>query len=308
MKIAMYMPVGNKTHREVLTAFHQGFDLDPTVHINIFDVGNVFDLDSIGGQAKEFDAAVVFGMGKEVVDDSKYRGRVMEEYHDKLEKDVIVLERGYIMRNEYWAVGLNGLNGRADFNVPTGGYFAPVRFATLIEKGLDTSPLYDPEGHIVVAMQVPWDASVQYVNYEKWYADTVGLLTDQQELFVVKPHPLAYGYVPLVLGEDSFLEPDTYSPSTTIEQALTGARLVITANSNSCVDAALRGIPTRVLDAGAMMYNSSFKDMTKIPAKGEDCDTLKVALDLERVTYAQWTLDEMRSGEAWQHIRGALKC
>ena len=99
MKTIVYLPDHNQEHIDTLTAFAEGCDCE------------VRNIDAY----KPSDIAVVFGIGKKDIPSTHARGKIL--YKQKmLGNKTIVLEKGYIKRDKYYAAGFDGLNGRADFN------------------------------------------------------------------------------------------------------------------------------------------------------------------------------------------------
>jgi hypothetical protein len=82
---------------------------------------------------------------------------------------------------------------------------------------------------------------------------------------------------------------------------LTRAHCLVTHGSNACFEAALMGIPSIILGQGVMKPISSTRlvDIEK-PLMGDRYPILCA------LAYHQWTLDEMRSGEAFNTIKELL--
>lgn len=235
------------------------------------------------------DVAVVMGVYKKYVPASFPRGKVIAE-QKRRSLDCLILETGYINRgrgeSNHYALGWNGLNGRADFrnkNSPT----------SRAEKlGVKIKPHKDG-GHILLCGQVPWDASCDFTDHHKWLQETINKISERSDRRIVfRPHPL---------GKLPPLEGCEYSVRKTIEEDLDGAHCHISFNSNTGVDAALAGVPTFAFDMGSMVWGICNKDLDRlesprIPSVGE---AWRWACDL---AYAQWTPEEMRCGDAWLHI------
>lgn len=235
------------------------------------------------------DVAVVFGTFKKAVPLSWQRGKIIDG-QKKAGKKVVVIDSGYVKRGEgegnYFACGLGGLNGWADFrnrDMPSDRW----------EK-LNTPliPWKRDGEHIVLCGQVPWDASVQHINMEEWLHNTarhIRMLTDRQIRY--RPHPLAIQYSPKKLdGCTTSLEP--------LSEDMKDAWAVVTYNSNSGVEAVINGIPNFCLGSGAMTYGVCNLDLQDIESP--------VMFDRDQwafnLAYAQWTPEEMRLGKAWEHL------
>lgn len=240
-----------------------------------------------GFEYQPSDVAVVFGVYKKQIPISFPRGRVIAKQQIRGLKNLIV-ETGYINRgtgeDKYYAVGWNGLNGRADFKNKG---MPPDRAKKL---PVEMKPWRTEGNHIVLCGQVPWDASVDHTNHVQWLIETAAVLQMMtKRLILFRPHPLS--------GLPNITD-CMYSASARIEDDLDGAHCCVTFNSNSGVDAVMNGIPVWSFDIGSMVYPISNKLWTDLE-KPKMPDRTQWLADL---AYAQWRPDELRSGEAWQHL------
>lgn len=235
------------------------------------------------------DVAVVFGTFKRAVPLSWPRGKIIDGQKLSGGK-VVVIDSGYVRRGDqedsYYACGLGGLNGRADFR---NADMPPDRWAAL---GVPIKPWSRDGSAILLCGQVPWDASVQDVNMGAWLKTTahhLRMLTDRPILY--RPHPLARkrspGKIEGCQRSDGPLEGD-----------MKDAWAVVTYNSNAGVDAVLCGKPNFCLGGGSMTNAVSNKDLQDIESP--------LFPDREQwahnLAYAQWTPQEMRDGKAWGHL------
>lgn len=271
MKSNFYLTGNDPLHDKVITALYDGC---PTKK----------ELRSVQ-EYEPSEVAVVFGVYKKAVPFSKYRGQIIES--QKKHGKTIVLETGYINRGDedhhHYAMGLNGLNGRADFknyNMP------PDRWKKL---GVELKPWKWDGKYILVCGQVPWDASVDHTVHLDWIDDVIRRTrwhTDRPILF--RPHPKA---------PDHFIAGVERSKKS-IEEDFEDAWAVVTFNSNSGVEAAIAGVPVFIEDCGSMAFPIANRNLVYLNDPRRP-DRQKWANEL---AYCQWTLDEMRSGEAWRHL------
>ena len=245
----VYLPDDNQEHIEVLKAFSLGVDCE---------IRNIHDY-------APSDIAVIFGMYKRNIPVSFPRGKIFNN-QKALGKTTIVVEKGYINREEYYAIGLNGLNNRAEFNNSGMGSDRWDKLGVDLrsQKGGD---------YTLVCGQVPSDASVQNVDIHRWAKSMINRIEGE---VVYRPHPL-------------------YKKTRPLEEDLEGAKAVVTYNSNIGVDAALRGIPVYAEDIGSMVYDIASQDVDNIGKM----DTKQWA---KNIAYAQWNLEEMRNGLPWEHL------
>jgi len=191
--------------------------------------------------------------------------------------EVCVLERGYLGdRFENTSVSFGGgLNGRGRFVTPPG--IDLERFHSL---GLELAPWHlDSDGYALIMGQVPGDQSLKHVNFEKWVRETGAELAASGWPVRFRPHPGNRG------------GPDNYGLKTTrgtLAEALAGAGLVVTFNSNSGVDAVLAGRPTVAMDEGSMVRAVAAHDMRVIAP-----DRSAWAA---RLAWCQYSRAEMESG------------
>jgi hypothetical protein len=270
---------GDPTHDRVLEAFYEGIEGEKELVRN--------------WDYKPSKVAVVFGVYKSKVPASFPRGEIFQRQRSK-NLDVIVLETGYINRgdgeNHHYAAGFNGLNGRADFRNTD---MPDDRAIKLRKSGhLRVLNWLDGGENILLCGQVPWDASVENSDHLLWLQATVERLKAySRRPIVFRPHPKSGVGLRLISGvQVSFGRP--------IEYDLEKAHCVVTYNSNAGVDALLRGVPVFAHDIGSMCWAVANKSLLSVDVPNRPDRTQW----LNDLCYTQWTLDEMRSGEAWRHL------
>lgn len=200
--------------------------------------------------------------------------------------DVLVMERAYLGdRFHYTALGWNGLNGRADFrneNVPSDRWerlFRPLM-----------QPWKDGGEYVLLMGQVRGDMSLAGQDLGIWYAETAAKCAKAYGLPVMfRPHPVS------VKRNDAKCPRGASLINGTLEDALAGAAVVVTYNSNSATDAVMAGVPTVTCDPGAMAWAVTGHSIGEI-AKPDREDWGR------RLAYCQWSPEEIQSGEAWAHI------
>jgi hypothetical protein len=197
----------------------------------------------------------------------------------------LVMERAYFNdRFEWYSLGYDGLNGRADFcndGMPGDRWKA---------HGPGLKPWRDPgTGSVVVVMgQVPGDAALAHVNYRRWQERAV---IDARKYGL----PIVFRQHPHRAARTDGTHLRVALSKVSLEEDLARAAVVVTLNSNSGVDAVLAGVPTVTSDPGAMARKVTAHTIGEISRPPRE----QWAADL---AYAQWKLDEIASGEAWAHI------
>lgn len=269
MQVVTYLG-DNEDENYVLRAFHEGSG------------GKLKTLD----EYEPSEIAVVMGTFKKHVERSYKRGAIIKAQKEK-NQDTIILETGYINRgsgkDNHYSVGLNGINGRADFRNKNSPYDRVEKLGIIMGE-------WRSGDHIVICGQVPWDASVDFSDHIDWLEKTaraIFLKTDRNIIF--RPHPLCK------------LNPITGTVYSTrsLENDLRNAHCCITFNSNSGVEAVIDGVPTFTFDEGSMAYGVTSHSLDDIETPLRPDRTQWLA----NLCYAQWTAEEMRNGETWDHLR-----
>lgn len=286
MIVGVFVPSDDIRHQRALMSFANGLK-----HAGIGV--KIVPLESADAKgAPEYDAAVVFGRYKPAIPRSYKRGAIFDKYrHAK--RDVVVIDSGYVRRDEYYMIGLNGLNNRADFHSKGS---PPDRWNKL---GVELQPWRAsyPGRSILVCGQVPWDASIYWINYRHWMVQTCENLVARKEGKVrFRPHPLAPDHMPL--GCNGLVELcDTSRP---LAEDIAGAKIVVTLNSNAAVDAVIQGVPAIACDAGSMAW--------PVAGRGIDSAVGDEAFKPVRENWAydlahcQWNLEEMAKGDPARHL------
>lgn len=235
---------------------------------------------NISDQAVRADLLVLWGV----------RNRPAIEGQLKRGGQVCILERGYLGDRFAWSsVSFGGqLNGRADFR---GVRNDPARFER--HFGHLMQPWQRKEGYALLIGQVPGDMSLAVVNgsLDGWYADTAAVLAAKGYEVRFRPHPVA------VQRGKRFVTPTGAKLiGGTLDEALSSASLVVTFNSNTAVESVLAGVPTIAMDRGSMAWPVTTHFLETEPQM-PDRETWAAEL-----AWKQWTLDEMASGECWDHV------
>jgi hypothetical protein len=142
--------------------------------------------------------------------------------------------------------------------------------------------------------QVPFDWAVRVAlegeHYGQWLSETRSAVTRLTGLPVrVREHP-----------ELACLKPTPGNRRRpTLREELEGARIAVTLNSTSAVEAVCMGVPTVVLDRRGCMASSVSAEFGG-PWHIEPANRRAWVNRLARL---QWTLAELESGEAWRAVR-----
>lgn len=203
--------------------------------------------------------------------------------------DICIVERGYLPDRFHWcSVGFGGgLNGRAEFR---GTSTDPARLHKHYPGIL--KPWRETDGYALIMGQVPGDMSLQPIGgrLDAWYVLAAAELRQAGWDVRYRPHPSA-----LARGRGRGPKGITVTEGT-LDEALAGAGVVVTYNSNSAVDAVLAGVPAITMDEGSMAWPVTTHDLAAVPVR-PDREAWAA-----RLAWCQWSLEEMRSGECWDAV------
>jgi hypothetical protein len=196
--------------------------------------------------------------------------------------EVLVMERAYLgNRFEWTSLAWNGLNGNGTF-AP-----APKDNGERFKQNFAPMKPWNKDGEYILIMgQVPGDASLRGQDMVPWYEATA---QQSKELYGKPVHYRAHPEA-VRRGYRSGIK-DTLRSHAPLDEALAGASLVITYNSNSAVDSVLAGKPTIAADKGSMAWpvTGHFINDIVTPEREEWAHEL---------AWRQWQLDEIKSGKA----------
>jgi len=186
----------------------------------------------------------------------------------------------------WYSLGFNGLNGRGTYlNEDKDSY----RFNKHFDDGR-VRPYRDEGEFILVAMQVPGDASLRH--YKGSYDSIIKEIEKATETPVkVRPHPKGTFSI-----ED---RTKLVSNQVPLERQLNLVKALVTINSNSGVDSLVYGVPVLNLDPGSMCWELAMKSYSELnnPPKPDRTQWLN------NLAWCQWLPEEVAAGEAWEHLK-----
>lgn len=279
----IFVPDQPDTHRQALRAFALGLE-----HRSL-----KYETHPLVVGYRPCDVLVTFGVAKAATLRGRQIGQLIEEHqaHKAIEISPIgehlVVERGFLHRDEYYMVGWGGLNGRANF------YNQRCSRRRWEKLRLSVAPWRTVGRHIVLCGQVPWDASVQHTDHAQWCRETALKLSELTARPIrFRPHPMQ----PTAIDMSGL--PVEISSNTTLAEDLVDAWAVVTYNSNAGVEATIAGVPAFASDVGAMGYSILNHDIEQIDSPA----TPDRRQWLWNLAYTQWTFEEMARGLAIDHL------
>ena len=187
----------------------------------------------------------------------------------------ICLERGYIDRMNYASISFKGLHGQSLLDFTNQGNERVWR------KGWAMKPEYKHGDKIIIMGQVPGDSALEGCDIYEWARRKADNLSFTGAPAFFRPHPLHK----VLLDDVPALEGD-------LDDVLRQANHVFTYNSNAGVDCWLAGVRCYADHPGSMLY-----------AYQDELGRCKRPYNwLNDISYKQYNVQEMESGEAWANV------
>lgn len=233
------------------------------------DSARVFSVsDYTSGQMEPCDAVAVFGL--------QWKGMDVLRDYTEAGIPVFVVDYGYLKRTNHahdwrtghWQVSLGGLNRLPDWSCDASRFDALG--VEIHERGGDA------DGYVLLCAQTTGDAShgMNEQELQQWADEQRRKWPD----LLIRPHPL----------QEHLMYGLPVCPAKTLDEALQGARLVVTGNSNSGHEALLAGVPVVATVPGAAWAPLSGETLPSLEARQQH---------FHRCAWGQWTWAEFRTGE-----------
>lgn len=295
---------GNFEEREILTKFYNGVansaGQDVQVELELYNSYTACDVGVILGSWKPRDK-----------NHHHVRNDIVENAPTFIVIETPLLGRIVNQQNKQHRIGINGfLNQSGVFNH---GQHNNSRIKKL---GIEwTGWKHNPDGHILLMLQLPGDASLRGINMYEWvnYAiRTIRSVTDRP--IVIRTHPAhsikdsddfhnLVSSVTLYGGSDITFSLGRHK---SFADDIAEAYCSVAYSSGSSIDSVLHGVPTLAADPGNFAWNIStnyLEDIEKIKLATED----DINQWLNNLSYSQWSSEEMHNGTAWKHLLLLLK-
>ena len=212
---------------------------------------------------------------------------------------VFVMECGYLngkegsyteRRTRYVSTIWNGLNGKGYWARGLAASERARKHGFVLRDWIKAEP-----GPVVIMGQMPSDKSCSpREKYLRWLSS---ISKEALERFganaVFRPHPLQ----PNGNRRNGGARLDISVPQRECVDWRDGAQGVITWNSTIAVEAVMAGIPTTCYDSGSMAYDMCTHDLHEEPIRPDREGWLNDLM------HAQWTHEELSSGECWEFHR-----
>lgn len=315
--------------KNILKAFGEGIQswmdkksTDDQKMLNITRIGRWANFDQIPEHTLDFDyqenyrpcdLAVIFGSWKPREKGShNTRNSVASNAGKFLVIETALLKRKTSSENTHWRVGINGyLNRDAEWPILSNDEASQ----RLGELGVRWNGWQNcNQGHIVLALQLPGDASLRGADINEWAFQSVQSIrqhTDRE--IVIRNHPLCSTRAFSEHGELAArlvyagIKNIRFSDGAVVpwSEDLNGAWCTVTYTSGMAIDSVLAGIPTIACDEGNFAWGISSNTFDEIndPHKAS---SQEIKTWLRYLAGCQWSVEEMRNGVAWHYLHRYL--
>ena len=295
---------GNFEEREILTKFYNGIvksaNENTQVAIELYNSYTPCDIGVIFGSWKPRDR-----------NHHNVRNDIVENAPKFIVLETPLLNRIVNQQNKQYRVGIDGfLNHSGVFN---NGQHKDTRLKKL--KIAWEGWYHNPDGHILLMLQLPGDASLRGINLYEWVNYTIKKIRSQTDRpIVIRTHP---GHT--IKDSDEF---HNLVSSVTLSGAISnisfsigrhkpfandikGAFCSVAYTSGSSIDSIMHGVPTLTADPGNFAWDISSHYTEEI----EDikfASNEEVSQWLNNLSYSQWSPEEMQNGTVWKHLTRLL--
>lgn len=266
------------------------------------------------GKYEECDVAVIFGSWK----DRKDRHHVVKNDIVKKAKNFIVLEtpilgRGPvsdIMQDNWYRIGVNGfLADTGNFNNKN----CDNKRWKKIQKTFDitlnpwNTHVRDSYKDILIALQLPGDASLNGIDISKWAVDSYWEIQKYRDCRV----QLLLPQLERQFSEELYeLESKTTGNARPRKSAykdlpnlITEHHATVTYSSGLGVESVILGVPTIAMSPSSFAYSISSNSLSEVNDPRID----KRHQWLNDLSYCQWSHEEIEDGLPWLHLKPVIK-
>ena len=256
------------------------------------------------------DVAVIFGSWK---DRDMTHHNVKRNIVSKAKKFIVLetplIGRGPVkdvMDDDWYRIGIGGF--LADDGIFHNGHKHGSTRWDLIRKHFGIKlPTYHVNGNqnIVVALQLPQDASLRGASIEKWCRDTcMAIRTQTDKPIIVRLPQLQRNWDVEPLEVVKNLPNVSFQMGTAdnLIPTLREARCTVTYSSGFAIDSLLNGCPTIAMNPASFAYDVAANtvddiDNPKCPSRDQW---------LYDLSYCQWHVSEIENGLPWRQLRELL--
>lgn len=229
----------------------------------------------------EGDVAVWYGFSRPIMDGYRDAG-----------KKAVYVDLGYWRREGFTGHHKLTINSRHPTDYFQKTKHPPDRFNKL---HVPIRPWRHGEGDIIVAGMSGKGARAEGLEpeqWERWAVEELRKYTSRRVVYRPKPNWHGSGEIGGAILQRGHPQGDD------VPRVLQNTYAIVTHHSNVAVDALLEGVPVFCVDGIARLLGR--KDLSKIEQPIRPDGREQWAYD---AAYTQWTIPEMESGQAWQHLK-----
>jgi hypothetical protein len=212
-----------------------------------------------------------------------------------------------VMEDNWYRVGLNG------FLADTGNFNNVFRdnsrwLKVQKELGVELKPWHADGQYILLALQLPGDASLRGKDISLWAYETC----HEIRKYTDRPIVIRTPQLPRNFDTNMFFKLNNELKDIMFEtgsklnlnSSLDNAWCTVTYSSGLGIDSVLRGTRAYAMDKGSFVHSLGYTDLSTIEDKESFPEREQWLNDL---CYAQWNIDEMREGLVWSHMKELLR-
>jgi hypothetical protein len=185
---------------------------------------------------------------------------------------------GYWHRKDYYRLTVNGWGSESYVK-------AGLPAERLKSLGVRIEPWQEGGDEILIVGSSRKSALQHGFQYMEWERNAAKALECSGKRVVYRPKPTDLERIPIDgIGYDE----------RPLEEALAKACLVVTHHSNVAVQALAAGVPVHCVTGAGAAFSVPLGDFTRLEGREQF---------LADVAWLQWSLDEMRNGTCWAHIK-----
>lgn len=225
----------------------------------------------------------------------------------KHNKNVAILDCAFLLPENgehYYSFGFNGLKRNAYYRNQNCSDDRWKQLNTQLQPWREPKP----DQSILIIGQTLNGSSTQNVNIAKWHNAVVRKCLEETERHIIfRVHRNYtrgndYSILKKELLQNNRVELSFHETGKPLAEDLERSFLTVVYNSNACVESIIKGIPVYAANSGAMSW--------EVSNQGRDILTDLKMPDRQQwannIAYCQWTLEELRNGKAWKHLRKAI--
>jgi hypothetical protein len=301
---------GTFQEREILTRFHAGIKQSVEGNTELeknYLIGDGAYLE-LRPHHTHCDVSVMFGSWKNR--DKQHhmvRANVAESSRCFIILETPLLSRKVEDTHNQYRIGVNGFLNNTGFFYK--GNQPSDRFNAL---GLTWDGWKNKQdGHVVLMMQLPGDASLRGINLYDWATYTICRIREYSKRQIrIRTHP-AHNikdsdefhkfFTNLLMTEKLENIVISDGKEVSLKQDLEGAYCTVTYSSGSGIDSVINGIPTISTDPANFAWDISSRYVSDIEHISK-ADENTVRQWLYNLAYCQWSVAEMQNGDVWNHL------